>query len=216
MERTRKLRVGDPLDEATEYGAVVSEGHMAKVLGCIEQAKEEGGKILCGGQGLAGIDGLRSHQLIALRLDPLGDAGHNLATLHRRRLAPTGKGRLCRGDGLVQIFLVGIGNPRVRTSRGGFEILDVAPGAWRPQFTAHEIANVFHAGWTRSERSTRNSREAKEEVYSSCAAWRTTRPRSLSSEPSATRRRRKPLLRSSCRAVRAVPRRPTSAPAFFP
>ena len=50
VERTRKLRVGDPLDEATEYGAVVSEGHMAKVLGCIEQTKEEGGKILCGGQ----------------------------------------------------------------------------------------------------------------------------------------------------------------------
>ncbi len=49
VERARKLRVGDPLEEATEYGSVVSEGHMDKVLGCIEQAKEEGGKILCGG-----------------------------------------------------------------------------------------------------------------------------------------------------------------------
>ena len=50
VERARKLRVGDPLDEATEFGSVVSEGHMDKVLGCIEQAKEEGGKILCGGE----------------------------------------------------------------------------------------------------------------------------------------------------------------------
>ncbi len=50
VERARKLRVGDPLEEATEYGSVVSEGHMDKVLGCIEQAKEEGGKILCGGK----------------------------------------------------------------------------------------------------------------------------------------------------------------------
>ena len=50
VERARKLRVGDPLEEATEYGSVVSEGHMDKVLGCIEQAKEEGGKILCGGE----------------------------------------------------------------------------------------------------------------------------------------------------------------------
>ena len=49
VERARKLRVGDPLEEATEYGSVVSEGHMDKVLGCIEQAKQEGGKILCGG-----------------------------------------------------------------------------------------------------------------------------------------------------------------------
>lgn len=50
VQRARKLRVGDPLDDATEHGAVVSEDHMDKVLGCIEQAKEEGGKILCGGE----------------------------------------------------------------------------------------------------------------------------------------------------------------------
>jgi aminomuconate-semialdehyde/2-hydroxymuconate-6-semialdehyde dehydrogenase len=49
-ERTKKLlTVGNPLDEKTKIGAVVSKSHMEKILSCIETAKQEGGKILCGG-----------------------------------------------------------------------------------------------------------------------------------------------------------------------
>ena len=44
------LKIGDPADEETKIGAVVSEVHMNKVLSYISLAKEEGGKILCGGQ----------------------------------------------------------------------------------------------------------------------------------------------------------------------
>jgi aminomuconate-semialdehyde/2-hydroxymuconate-6-semialdehyde dehydrogenase len=47
---TRKLKVGDPLDPATEQGAVVSSAHFQKVMGYIKLAREEGGKILCGGE----------------------------------------------------------------------------------------------------------------------------------------------------------------------
>jgi aminomuconate-semialdehyde/2-hydroxymuconate-6-semialdehyde dehydrogenase len=42
--------VGDPLLDDTRAGAVVSEGHMKKILSYIELAKEEGGEILCGGK----------------------------------------------------------------------------------------------------------------------------------------------------------------------
>ncbi|MCU0369322.1 MAG: aldehyde dehydrogenase [Cyclobacteriaceae bacterium] len=49
VNRTRELLVGDPLEEKTRVGALVSESHMNKVLGYIELAKQEGGKILCGG-----------------------------------------------------------------------------------------------------------------------------------------------------------------------
>ena len=45
-------KVGDPLDEATTQGAVVSRAHMDKVLGYINLAQEEGGKILTGGRRL--------------------------------------------------------------------------------------------------------------------------------------------------------------------
>jgi aminomuconate-semialdehyde/2-hydroxymuconate-6-semialdehyde dehydrogenase len=49
VEQVRKLKVGDPLDESTKQGAVVSQQHFEKVMRCIETAKEEGGIILCGG-----------------------------------------------------------------------------------------------------------------------------------------------------------------------
>jgi aminomuconate-semialdehyde/2-hydroxymuconate-6-semialdehyde dehydrogenase len=43
------LRQGDPLDPATEQGAVVSKPHFDKIMSYIALAKEEGGTILCGG-----------------------------------------------------------------------------------------------------------------------------------------------------------------------
>jgi aminomuconate-semialdehyde/2-hydroxymuconate-6-semialdehyde dehydrogenase len=49
VERTKKLTVGDPLDENTKQGAIVSQVHLAKILRCIDTAKQEGGRILCGG-----------------------------------------------------------------------------------------------------------------------------------------------------------------------
>jgi aminomuconate-semialdehyde/2-hydroxymuconate-6-semialdehyde dehydrogenase len=49
IARARKLTVGDPLDENTRQGAVVSRMHYDKVMGCIELAKEEGGTLLLGG-----------------------------------------------------------------------------------------------------------------------------------------------------------------------
>jgi aminomuconate-semialdehyde/2-hydroxymuconate-6-semialdehyde dehydrogenase len=50
VRRTKELVVGDPLEEKTRLGALVSEGHMKKVLSYIELAKQEGGKIVCGGE----------------------------------------------------------------------------------------------------------------------------------------------------------------------
>jgi aminomuconate-semialdehyde/2-hydroxymuconate-6-semialdehyde dehydrogenase len=44
------LRVGDPLEERTEQGAVVSRPHFEKVLGYLKLAREEGGEILVGGE----------------------------------------------------------------------------------------------------------------------------------------------------------------------
>lgn len=49
VERVRMLTVGDPLDEHSKQGAVVSKLHFDKVMDCIETAKKEGGRILCGG-----------------------------------------------------------------------------------------------------------------------------------------------------------------------
>jgi aminomuconate-semialdehyde/2-hydroxymuconate-6-semialdehyde dehydrogenase len=52
LARVRALRVGDPDDADSDLGAMVSEAHYRKVLGCIEQARIEGGRILCGGRAM--------------------------------------------------------------------------------------------------------------------------------------------------------------------
>ena len=49
LERVCALRLGDPLEAGTDQGALVSSQHLAKVLGCIDLARTEGGTILCGG-----------------------------------------------------------------------------------------------------------------------------------------------------------------------
>jgi aminomuconate-semialdehyde/2-hydroxymuconate-6-semialdehyde dehydrogenase len=49
VEKVKTLKVGNPNDETSNLGAVVSEQHMEKVLSYIRLAKEEGGKILTGG-----------------------------------------------------------------------------------------------------------------------------------------------------------------------
>lgn len=49
VERVQQLKVGDPLEEQTKQGAIVSKMHYEKILRCIDTAKQEGGKILCGG-----------------------------------------------------------------------------------------------------------------------------------------------------------------------
>ncbi len=49
IARVKKLTVGDPLDENSKQGAVVSNMHFDKVRGCIDLALQEGGKILTGG-----------------------------------------------------------------------------------------------------------------------------------------------------------------------
>jgi aminomuconate-semialdehyde/2-hydroxymuconate-6-semialdehyde dehydrogenase len=45
----RGLTIGDPLDNATQQGAVISARHRDKVLSCIALARQEGGQVLCGG-----------------------------------------------------------------------------------------------------------------------------------------------------------------------
>jgi len=45
----RGWKVGDPLQTDTKIGAMIEKGHMEKVLGYINQGKEEGAKVVLGG-----------------------------------------------------------------------------------------------------------------------------------------------------------------------
>jgi betaine-aldehyde dehydrogenase len=47
--RTKTILLGDPLDDATQMGPLVSSTQMDKVLGYMETAKAEGARLICGG-----------------------------------------------------------------------------------------------------------------------------------------------------------------------
>ncbi|MBP6392438.1 MAG: aldehyde dehydrogenase family protein, partial [Flavobacteriales bacterium] len=49
VARANALRVGDPKDPGSDLGALVSKAHLEKVLGHVEIARKEGGRVLCGG-----------------------------------------------------------------------------------------------------------------------------------------------------------------------
>lgn len=55
VEAARALKVGDPLEEATQQGALVSEAHLDKVTSYVSLARHEGGQILCGGEPPGGL-----------------------------------------------------------------------------------------------------------------------------------------------------------------
>ncbi len=52
--RTEKMVIGDPLDPTTDVGALISEAHLAKVLGFIDAGVAAGASVVCGGRRASG------------------------------------------------------------------------------------------------------------------------------------------------------------------
>jgi phenylacetaldehyde dehydrogenase len=54
VERTRAIRVGDPLDAATQMGPMASRAQLERVLDLVASARAEGATVLTGGERLTG------------------------------------------------------------------------------------------------------------------------------------------------------------------
>lgn len=50
VERVKALKIGDPLENGTDIGAIVSKQHFEKILSYIDLSQKEGGSILTGGR----------------------------------------------------------------------------------------------------------------------------------------------------------------------
>lgn len=50
VKRAESLKIGDPLDEGTQFGSLVSRAHLEKVRRYVDLARELGGRVLCGGR----------------------------------------------------------------------------------------------------------------------------------------------------------------------
>jgi aminomuconate-semialdehyde/2-hydroxymuconate-6-semialdehyde dehydrogenase len=55
IEKASQMIPGDPLDDDRRQGAVVSKAHQDKILRCIDTAKQEGGRIACGGKSVQAV-----------------------------------------------------------------------------------------------------------------------------------------------------------------
>ncbi|XP_019502389.1 PREDICTED: 4-trimethylaminobutyraldehyde dehydrogenase [Hipposideros armiger] len=49
VKATQRIKIGDPLLEDTRMGPLINRPHLERVLGFVKQAKEQGAKVLCGG-----------------------------------------------------------------------------------------------------------------------------------------------------------------------
>jgi acyl-CoA reductase-like NAD-dependent aldehyde dehydrogenase len=49
-EKARSVRMGDPLDPETQMGSLISQAHRERVHGFVEEAREEGGEVVVGGE----------------------------------------------------------------------------------------------------------------------------------------------------------------------
>lgn len=54
VERAKQIRLGDPLDKATQMGTVANEPQFRRILDCIENAKSEGARLATGGRKATG------------------------------------------------------------------------------------------------------------------------------------------------------------------
>ncbi len=50
VEKVKTLTVGDPLDEDSRLGAIVSRAHLEKIAAMVDRARDDGGRIRCGGE----------------------------------------------------------------------------------------------------------------------------------------------------------------------
>ncbi|MBT0782779.1 aldehyde dehydrogenase family protein [Paracoccus sp. pheM1] len=50
VEKMRRIRIGDPLDEATQVGAITTEAQNRTILGYIDKGRQEGARLLTGGE----------------------------------------------------------------------------------------------------------------------------------------------------------------------
>lgn len=57
VRAAEKLPLGDPREQGTRMGPVVSEAQMERVLGYIEAGKKEGAKLACGGERATDVNG---------------------------------------------------------------------------------------------------------------------------------------------------------------
>lgn len=132
IEKTKTLVIGDPRDEKTKVGAIVSKMHFEKILSYIELAKTEGGKILCGGNSLK----LKGNLSEGFYIEPtiIEDLKHDCRTNQEEIFGPV-------------VTITPFDTEEEALMMANSTVYGLASVLWTQDLTrAHRIANNIHAG----------------------------------------------------------------------
>lgn len=132
VERVKAMQVGDPRDEKTKVGAVVSKPHFEKILSYIELAKKEGGTVLCGGHSLTMTGELKEGYYIAPTV--IEGLAYDCRTNQEEIFGPV-------------VTIMPFDTEEEVLEMANSTIYGLASVLWTENLTrAHRIANNLHAG----------------------------------------------------------------------
>jgi aminomuconate-semialdehyde/2-hydroxymuconate-6-semialdehyde dehydrogenase len=132
VAKTKQLVVGNPLDDATKIGAVVSKSHQQKILSYIELAKEEGGTVLCGGNAIQLPGDLSEGYYVAPTI--IEGLAHDCRTNQEEIFGPV-------------VTITPFDNETEALQMANSTIYGLASVVWTQDLTkAHRVANSIHAG----------------------------------------------------------------------
>ena len=132
VAKTKELSVGNPLDEKTKVGAIVSKPHQQKILSYIELAQKEGGKILCGGNQINLIGELSEGYFIAPTI--IEGLAYDCRTNQEEIFGPV-------------VTITPFDTEEEALTMANSTVYGLASILWTQNLTrAHKIANNLHAG----------------------------------------------------------------------
>ncbi len=132
VAKTKQLVVGNPLDDATKIGAVVSKSHQQKILSYIELAKQEGGTVLCGGNAIQLSGELSEGYYVAPTI--IEGLTHDCRTNQEEIFGPV-------------VTITPFDTEAEALQMANSTIYGLASVVWTQDLTkAHRVANLIHAG----------------------------------------------------------------------
>ncbi|MCC6370945.1 MAG: aldehyde dehydrogenase [Bacteroidia bacterium] len=132
VAKTKELVVGNPLDDKTRVGAIVSKGHHEKIMSYIKLAEEEGGKILCGGKIVKGAGELAEGYYIEPTV--IEGLAYNCRTNQEEIFGPV-------------VTITPFDTEEEALMMANSTVYGLASVLWTQDLTrAHRVANLIHAG----------------------------------------------------------------------
>jgi aminomuconate-semialdehyde/2-hydroxymuconate-6-semialdehyde dehydrogenase len=132
VARTKALTVGDPQDDKTRVGAVVSKAHAEKILSYIALARQEGGTVLCGGQPFRAEGGLSEGYYIEPTI--IEGLAHDCRTNQEEIFGPV-------------VTITPFDTEEEALMMANSTIYGLASVVWTEHLTrAHRVASAIHAG----------------------------------------------------------------------